>query len=377
MEIIDRIVATEVVVPARKRAVDRLEFGDSLFDKKSKWMIEVFTSGGLVGYGENLRGVSRESVERCVAQVLGQNLRGLSWAHPIAPDLSGNDALGHSDPPVPHRFHEVDLTALDASFGFSVAVLDLWAKSLQVPVHQLLGGAVRHAVPTSWWFGRSDYRHAREQMQIGVDAGFRSVKIKATAEDDVEGIVRGIKEVAGEDALVVIDPNRRFYRLSETLQILRRLEGFSHLILEDPFPFNVKEWHLLRAQTAVPIALHTGDWFLGAREHCCDYLNLGYPIHRFVGDARAAFLMGLACWHGSNVELGILDSYILHASAVAPSCTLPGDAIGHRIRENDLIEETLVVKNGEIEVPTAPGLGVRIDQDALKRYAKQRLEWTR
>jgi muconate cycloisomerase len=377
MEVIDRIVATEVVVPARKHAVDRPAFGASLFDKKSKWMLEVFTSGGLVGYGENLRGVSLGSIEYGALQILGKPLHEVSWTHPIAPDLSSNDAWGHVNPPVPHRFHEVDFMTLDGVLGFSVAILDLWAKSLGVPVHRFLGGSVRKAVATSWWFGRSDREHAMEQMRIGREAGFTSVKIKVTADDDVIGIIQAIKDVAGPDALIIIDPNRRFYRLAETLRIARELERFSNLILEDPFPFNVREWQLLRAQTRIPIALHTGDWFLGAREHCCDYLNLGYPLHRFLGDARAAFLMGILCWHGSGVELGVLDSYILHASSVAPNCALPGDAMGHRIRENDLIEEELIVVGGKIEVPERSGLGVTLDQEALKHYTKQRFEWTR
>ena len=199
MEIIERIVATEVVVPARRHAVDRPDFGDSLFDKKSKWMIEVFTSGGLIGYGENRRGVSRASIEYGASQILGRRLHDLSWAKPIAPDLSSDSAWGHTTPPVPHRYHEMDFTALDGALGYSVAILDLWAKSLQIPVHRFLGGRVRDEVSTSWWFGRSDPTHAAEQMAIGLNEGFTSVKIKVTADDDVEGIVRASCTWARDD----------------------------------------------------------------------------------------------------------------------------------------------------------------------------------
>ncbi|HWL53533.1 MAG TPA: mandelate racemase/muconate lactonizing enzyme family protein [Chthoniobacteraceae bacterium] len=374
-EVIDRIIATEVIVPARKHAVDRPEFGASLFDQKSKWMIEIFTSGGLVGYGESRRGASRASMERSANHLLGKPLHSLAWNCPVPPDLSADSAWGHATPPVPHRFHEMDFTSLDGDFGYSVAILDLWAKSLQVPLHRFLGGSVRDAVPTSWWFGRSDPAHAAQQMQIGLAHGFTSVKIKVTADDDVEGIVRAIKEVAGPETLIVIDPNGRFYRRSEALKIARRLERYPNIILEDPFPFEIREWQLFRAQTSLPLALHKGDWVLGAREHACDYVNLGFPVHRFLGNARAAFLMGLLCWHGSGVELGVLDSYMLHASAVAPNCALPGDAMGHRIRESSLIEEELAVANGAIEVPQGPGLGVTLDRAALRHYTKEKIEW--
>ena len=60
---IQRIRATEVIVHAREGYVDRPAFGPSLFDKQSKWMLELFTDDGLVGYGETPRGVGFGEVQ--------------------------------------------------------------------------------------------------------------------------------------------------------------------------------------------------------------------------------------------------------------------------------------------------------------------------
>lgn len=370
--VISRVVVHQVIVPAREGHVDCPGFGDSLFDKTPKWMLEVYTDSGLVGYGESMRGTSESDLRWGIQQILGRKLLSLSWLNPVSPNLSGDGF--HPHPPKPYPFHEFEFPAL-GHLGLQVAVLDLWGKCLGVPLYQILGGAHRERVATSWWFGRSEPDHAARQMEIGMKHGFRGVKIKATAEDDVVGIVRAIKSVAGADALVVIDPNRRFYRLSETLKISHRLEEeFSHVMLEDPFPFDVREWQLLREKTSLPIALHTGDISLGLSEHCCDHVNVGYPLASFLGDAHMAFRFKKLCWHGSGVELGVLDAYMVHCAAVAKACALPGDAMGHRIRSDDLIEEELELKDGAIRVPTRPGLGVTLDHAAMKRYLKSQFE---
>ena len=152
---ITRIRATEVVVPAREGHVDRPEFGAPLFDRKSKWVLEVFTDGAEVGYGESKRGAGEANMRWGAEQLLGKEVRSLPWRAPIASDLSGHDMFGHPDPPVPNRLHEVDLSgsAGPAGLAFQVAVLDLWGKALGVPVHAVLGGAHREWVLTSWWFG--------------------------------------------------------------------------------------------------------------------------------------------------------------------------------------------------------------------------------
>jgi len=373
---IQRVLATEVVVPARAGHVDRPEFGDSLFDKRSKWILEVFTDNGLTGLGETCRSTSEDQVRWAARQVVGRELFSLPRNAPVPPYLESHDAYGHQNPPVPFRFHEIDLTIKELTVGVETALLDLWGKTLGQPLHVVLGGAQREWVPTSWWFGRSDAKHAARQTEIGLGHGLTSVKIKATAEDDVAGIVRAIKAAGGPEIPVVIDANGRFYRLHEALKIARSLEGFSHVMLEEPFPFQVGEWQLFRQKTDIPLVLHyhTSHFLDGLRAGCCDYVNLEYPAWRFLGDAHMAWRMGFPCWQGSGVELGILDACMLHTSAVTRNCVLPGDAIGHLIRVDDLIEETLEIRDGAIRVPPGPGLGVTLDQAALRKYMRRQVE---
>jgi muconate cycloisomerase len=376
---IAKIIGTEVVVPAREGYVDRPAFGASLFDKHSKWMIEVHTREGLVGYGESRRGLSEQSIKRCAQEVLGKPLLSLSWHAPIPPNLAGNDAYGHPHPPEPYRLHEVDFWAYE-NLGIEIAIHDLLGKKFGLRLCDLFGGAHRDVVETSWWFGRSDPEHARRQMEIGLKQGFTSLKFKATVDDDVVGIIRAVKEVAGPKLPVVVDPNSRFYHLADSLAIARDLEEFENVMFEDPVPFDIRDWQLFRQKSTIPLALHHGGQpralVDALREHCCDHVNLEYPAWRFLGDAHMAWRCGLTCWHGSGADLGIIDTYIVQCSAAARNCSLPGDAIGHRIRCDDLIQEELVVRNGAIQVPSGPGLGVTLDHAALNKFGRDKWELT-
>ena len=76
---------------------------------------------------------------------------------------------------------------------------------------------------------------------------------------------------------------------------------------------------------------------------------------------------GTPAWHGSGVELGIRDMSFVHAAAATRSCTIPSDTLCY-MRQSDLLTTPFRVEKGFIAVPDAPGLGVTLDEAAVKRY---------
>jgi len=88
----------------------------------------------------------------------------------------------------------------------------------------------------------------------------------------------------------------------------------------------------------------------------------------FVDLAHAAALDGKSCWHGSEVDLGLLEAAALHACAAAPQCTIPSDLFGELVREDDLIEPGIRIADGHARVPEGPGLGVEVDRAALEHF---------
>ena len=84
--------------------------------------------------------------------------------------------------------------------------------------------------------------------------------------------------------------------------------------------------------------------------------------------ADIADAAGIPCWHGSEVDLGILEAAYLRACAAAKNCTLRSDIFGELVLENDLIIEPLEIREGRARVPQRPGLGVELDLDSLEKY---------
>jgi len=71
------------------------------------------------------------------------------------------------------------------------------------------------------------------------------------------------------------------------------------------------------------------------------------------------------CWHGSEIELGILEAMYLHQCAAPPSCTWPSDIFGRLVREHDLLKQPLPLQPPFATIPSDPSLGVELDRDAL------------
>jgi muconate cycloisomerase len=222
---------------------------------------------------------------------------------------------------------------------------------------------------------------AIRKAKEGEQAGFRGIKFKCNLEDDVVAWSEGVLEACGRQFHIVLDPNARFERPAEVLRFSRRLEAIGKIeCLEDPVPrWNLSWYRLLREKTALPIALHVAlpyielgqmiqDAIKAIQLEAVDYFNFNCGIANVARMADIADAAGIPCWHGSEVDLGILEASYLHACAAARNCTLRSDIFGELVRENDLIVEPLEIQNGRARVPQRPGLGVELDWAAVEKY---------
>jgi muconate cycloisomerase len=367
---ITRIDKIKVVVPAKPDTINSPETNDPMhqlvlggkpgwqiqFDQIAKFIYRIHSDDGLVGLGESYRGVDEQRVDEIIAGLVGldplrQNLRDL---------------------PVPWS-REYD--------GFEAGIFDLVGKKLGVPAYQLLGGAYREWIDVDYWTGRRTTPDAIRKAQEARQAGFHGIKFKCNLQDDVVAWAEGILRECGPAFRVVFDPNSRFERPAEVLRFAARLEAVGNIqCLEDPVPrWNLNWYRLLREKTSIPIALHVAlpyielgqmipDVIRAIQLEAVDYLNFNCGIANFVRLADIADAAGIPCWHGSEVDLGILEASYLHACAAARNCTLRSDIFGELVRENDLILEPLHFRAGRVRVPQSPGLGVELDPAALEKY---------
>lgn len=371
---ITRVVGHEVVVPVHPGRANSDEYGPAVFDEAPKWIIEVHADNGITGIGESLRGTGEQTLRAAFAKLASLDLTRLCFQEPPTWDLSDDDMFAHEHPSRPHRLHEWSFNETSHA-AVHCALLDLIGKHAGLPVCALMGGAYRSRVPVDTWMGRmTPQDSARVCRAAQEQQGYRGAKMKCALEDDNVERARAIADACGKEFKLTFDPNARFYRYGEAMPMLKRLAEVGNLgCVEDPFHRGeLEQYRMLRAHGLFPVALHMSyspALINAIREHACDFVNLGGTPWDVRKAADACWLAGLPTWHGSGVNLGVLEALYLHVCASSKSMTRPSDILGRTIRQHNLITNPMIAKGGSIAVPDGPGLGVELDRDALDRYA--------
>ena len=279
---------------------------------------------------------------------------------------------------------------LSALSAIDVALWDLRGKILGQPVSVLLGGCRRHSVRTyasGMYFTETDSlskRLAREALGYK-EQGFDAMKMKVglNIEKDMEN-VKAVRQAIGSDIDLMIDANHA-YSLTEAMKLARAVESYQISWFEEPVsPEYYSSYSQLRKATSIPIA--GGE---------CEYLRFGF-LHLFQqqcvdiaqpdicaagGLTEVKRIADMACTFGVDLVphtwgTGIAVSAALHLIA---NIDMPGsrlnnaDALMELDRtenplRDELVQPTFSPHNGRLQVPNEPGLGVNVDEDALKRY---------
>ncbi len=338
---------------------------------KRALILKMFTDEGIVGYGEPLD----YTHWRIVAQAVED----------MAEYLVGKDPFqieDHWQTFFRSTYSRSMPIILGALSGIEMAMWDVMGKALGVPVWKLLGGSVRDRVRVYSGTGGDTPEACAENARRQVAAGFTAVKMGVAAKpvryvdtpkavEEMVARVAAVREAVGDEVDIAVDLHRRF---SPTMAILvvKELEPFKLLFAEEPcHPENTEGLIALSRSTTTPIATgerHLSRW--GFREvierRACAVLQ---PDIRHVGGiseirkiANFAEVYDLALApHNAAGALGV-------AASVQAMATVPNFLIceGGNSRGQGLFREPLVFKDGFIELPTGPGLGVEIDDEALE-----------
>ncbi len=252
--------------------------------------------------------------------------------------------------------------------GWSMALLDLIAKVHDLPLYRLFGGKVQERILVDYWMHATSVEVSAAAAAQASALGFHGIKTKGKLEDPLEDRFRAMTEAA-PGIRIVMDPKERFYTLEQTLELARRVEALD-IVFEDPFPRDFEAYHRLREQTSVTIVMHLQkprQVIRAVSTQAVDGINVAPSDWGFLDMARIAEAGGLPVWQASNVDLGLYDAYRIHASAAVSTCTLASDMIGNLVHEHSLLTEPLL-ENGYARIPEGPGLGVELDEEAVRRY---------
>jgi muconate cycloisomerase len=361
----------EVVVPARAGAVNTEDYGPIIWDRKPKWIIQVQTDEGITGYGESKIDTPRQAIEHAIHQLAGVDLMEACLQQLPLSDLEHNELFTPYPAPHPPRAIEVNFNSV-SHLAVQLAVYDLVGKRLGRPLHALLGGAFRRRVSVDAWMGRMSPDDSARAAQRAREHGFCGIKLKAALDDPVVERTAAVRHACGENFAITVDPNERFYRPADAMPTIRALARLGNITLEDPFPKSRLQWYSdLRRLHLLPIALHLnyGPVLIDAiRAEACDYINLHHCPWDIKRAGDVCFAAGIPTWHGTGIDLGLIEASALHVCAATQSMTRPSDIYGRFIREHNLITDPFQPCDGAMAVPSGPGLGVELDADAMDHY---------
>lgn len=262
-----------------------------------------------------------------------------------------------------------------AKAGFEMAVWDLVGKSQGRSLRELLGG-VHDRVKVGVSIGIQESVDALLRTVEGyLEDGYGRVKLKIKPGRDIEES-EAVRR-AHPDLLLQVDANSAY--TLETARALLPLDALDLLLIEQPlFEDDIWDHRRLQEQMRTPICL---DESIVSPRHAryalemraCRIINI--KAGRVGGLSQAAAIhdlcrpVGIPVWCGGMLETGIGRASNL-ALASLPGFMLPGDiSASDRYYERDITNERFVLNpDSTIDVCSAPGLGVTINQTALDEF---------
>lgn len=281
---------------------------------------------------------------------------------------------------------------------FEVACLDVQGKALGRPVSDLLGGKVRDTVPFSAYLFYKWAAHpgdrpdewgeaidpdglVRQAQKMIGEYGFGAIKVKG-------GVFPPDEEIAGIKALraafpelpLRLDPNAA-WTVDTSIRVASELDGIVEY-LEDPTP-GLDGMAEVAREAKMPLATNMCVVAFDQLKPAVvkDSVQVVLSDHHYWGGLQRSRLLAGVCDNfdlglsmHSNSHLGISLAAMVHLAGATPNLTYACDT--HWPWKNEDVVKPGVLKfvDGAVAVPTGPGLGVEIDEDALAALHQQYLD---
>jgi galactonate dehydratase len=262
-----------------------------------------------------------------------------------------------------------------AMSGIDMALWDIKGKVLNTPVWNLLGGRVRDRIRI--------YAHA-SAPEVAVDLRKRGITaVKTGGVRDPLRKVAAIRDAVGGDMDVMIDLHGPPWMTPKDAIVLgRALEPYHLLFLEDPVaPENIEGLARVAGAVAIPIAAGERTatiwgWRAMIEREIVDVIQP--DTGRAGGISQMKKLAGMAEAHHIMLAphsgtLGpVAEFAALHLLAAIPNTLMLERIENDWPGRNEVISGPPALEAGSLVVPTAPGLGVDIDEAAIARYPSER-----
>ncbi|WP_298836119.1 galactonate dehydratase [Clostridium sp.] len=360
-----------------------------IYKVKPRWIfLKISTDEGIVGWGELISGTKTKSVEAA--------------AYEIGEYLIGKDPMKIEE----HwqvlyrsffRGGPIHMTVLS---GIEMALWDIKGKYYNMPIYEFLGGKARENILIYSWIGGDRPSDVVKQAIERKNQGFKAIKMNATEElhyidsyKKVNAVVEriaSIREAVGYDLEIGVDFHGRVHKGMAKV-IAKEIEQYRPMFIEEPvLPENEEALIEISRHTSIPIAtgerLYTRWQFKnilasGAVDIIQPDLALTGGI--FEGRKIAAMAEAYDVAVAPHAPYGpIALAATLQMDACTPNVFIQEQSLGiHYNQGFDLLDfvknkEIFKYKDGFVEVPTKPGLGIEIDEELVKKIDSEGLVWT-
>ncbi|WP_452228482.1 MULTISPECIES: mandelate racemase/muconate lactonizing enzyme family protein [unclassified Lacinutrix] len=341
-------------------------------------IVKVTASNGQVGWGEGYgpAAILEAGIQFLKPLVIGQN--------PLENEVIWSTMYRKTLDYARRGVLVASISAID------IALWDLKGKILNLPISTLLGGAHRKKIKpyaTGLYFTDPDNpsRDFEKEVALYKSQGFKAIKMKVGlgVQEDFENIKK-IRGLMGDDMQLMIDSNHA-YTLKEAKALCQKVEQFDISWFEEPVsPEYYEQYNELRNSTSIPIA--GGE---------CEYLRFGFQqllknksvdiiqpdICSSGGLTEAKRIAALASTYGvevvphtwgTSIGIHVALHFISNLECMPGRMKAPDFLIEYDQTENGLRERLtfpkIKMKDGMIEVPTGPGLGLEVDEKVLMEY---------
>ncbi len=359
--------------------------------KKQMLLIKVYTDEGIVGYGDSAPFGGPVQSTKAVID------------YEIAPLLVGENPLNIEKlwkkvfyTCVQHGRSGIVISALS---GIDIALWDILGKVSGLPVYQLLGGFKRSTpvyASGGFYMENKTNDDLSKEVERYMELGFAGVKIKVgrtpqskslgysnlysdycavSFQDDLQR-VKEVREVIGEEALLMVDANCA-WQYSDALRAGRYYDELGLYFFEEPLKTDDYESSgKLALNLTTPIAGYETEYRLANFNKLLDYqaVDILQPDLSWSGGiTETAKIAHLAEANYKEFTLHMWSSGILLAASVHFTCGLSNGAVlEYDMSPNPFREELMVnplkYEGGNICVPELPGLGVEIREDIVTKY---------
>ena len=270
------------------------------------------------------------------------------------------------------------------------ALLDVVGRALNVPVYQLLGGAVRKEIPVCHSVGVATPEEAAKEATQVLEDGIRSMQIKVPGEPkrDLE-IVKAIRRAVGEDATIYPDINRGYKDTRTAINSVKAMHAEAGIAAVEQPVEGIDAMARVSREVDIPVIVDEGCWTPQdtieiVKRDSADIISIYFTksggLIRSMQIGAIAQAAGLPVNVNGSLEGGVGNAANLHLAAALEGTVLPGvvtvntlagkeqTKVGGVFYTDDIITEPFEYADGHLKVPDGPGLGIEIDPKKLDKY---------